>query len=80
METRVAAISIIIEDTSSVESLNAILHDYAQYVIGRMGVPYRECNINIIMVAVRAEQDVIAAMTGKIGALSGVNAKVAYSK
>lgn len=79
METRVAIIGIIVEDESSVEELNALLHDYGKYIIGRMGIPYREKNVNIISIAVDAPQDVISALSGKLGRLSGVSAKTAYS-
>ena len=79
MDTRIAAIAIIVEDTESVEQLNAILHEYAAYIIGRMGVPYRQRGVNVIMVAVDAPQDTISALSGKIGALPGINAKTAYS-
>lgn len=79
MDTRVAAIAIIVEDTESVEKLNAILHEFGEFVIGRMGVPYRERGINVIMIAVDAPQDTIAALSGQIGALDGVSAKTAYS-
>ncbi|MBP5410977.1 MAG: iron-only hydrogenase system regulator [Lachnospiraceae bacterium] len=79
METRVAVISIIVEKTESAERLNAILHEYGQYIIGRMGLPYRSRGINIICVAVDAPQDVISALSGKIGRLPGVTGKTAYS-
>lgn len=79
METRVAVISIIVSDDSAVENLNRILHDYGHYVIGRMGLPYRAKNVNIICVAVDAPQNIISAMSGKLGRLPGVNAKTAYS-
>lgn len=79
METRVAVISIIVADERAVEQLNRILHDYSQYIIGRMGLPYRAKKVNIICVAVDASQDVINAMSGKLGKLPGVNAKTAYS-
>ncbi|MCR4688173.1 MAG: iron-only hydrogenase system regulator [Saccharofermentans sp.] len=79
METRVAAISIIVEDPESVESLNAILHEAGEYIIGRMGVPYREKNINIIMIAINAPQDVTSEISGKIGRLNGVNVKTSYA-
>ena len=79
METRVAVIGIIVEDYSSAEPLNNILHAYGEYVIGRMGIPYREKKINIISVAVDAPQDAISALSGKIGRLPGVSAKTAYS-
>lgn len=70
---------IIVEDTSSAEALNAILHEYGQYIIGRMGVPYREKKISIMSVALDAPQDTISALSGKIGKLSGVSVKTAYS-
>ena len=79
MQTRVAVIGIIVEDPNSVEGLNALLHGYGSYIVGRMGVPYRERGINIISVAVDAPSDVISALTGKIGNLAGVSSKTAYS-
>ena len=79
METRIAVMGIIVEDTDSVESLNSVLHDYGAYIIGRMGIPYREKNINIISIAVDAPEDVITALSGKIGKLSGISTKTAYS-
>lgn len=80
METRVAIIGIIVEDVASVDRLNAILHDYGRYVIGRMGIPYREKGINIISVAIDATEDVISALSGKLGKLPGVSTKAVYSK
>ena len=80
METRVAVISIIIENPESVQTLNELLHQYSPYIIGRMGIPYRARGINIISVAVDAPQDQISALSGKIGRLPGVSAKAAYSK
>lgn len=79
METRIALISIIVENPDSVEELNAVLHDYSKYVIGRMGLPYQKCNISILSVAVDAPHDVISALSGKIGKLNGVSTKTAYS-
>ncbi len=80
METRVAIIGIIVEDSNSVEKLNSILHDYGDYVIGRMGLPYREKGISIISLAVDASQDIISALSGKLGRLPGVSTKTLYSK
>ena len=80
MENRIGAISVIVEDADSVEALNAVLHEYAPFVLGRMGIPYREKGVNIICVAVDAPTDVINAMTGKIGRLPGVSAKAIYSR
>ena len=79
MDTRVAVISIIVEDESSVESLNSLLHQYGQDIIGRMGIPYRKKKISIISIAIDAPQDVINTLSGKIGRLSGVTSKAAYS-
>jgi len=80
MESRAAIIAIIVENTDSVESLNGILHEYAQYLLGRMGIPYHKKKINIISVAIDAPQDTINTLSGKIGKLDGVNAQVVYSK
>lgn len=79
METRVAVISIIVEDASSVERLNTLLHECADFIIGRMGIPYREKNIHLISIAIDAPQDTIAALSGKIGRLNGVSVKTAYA-
>ncbi len=79
MDTRVAVIGIIVENPDSVERLNAVLHEYGAYIIGRMGVPYRQRNINVISVAIDAPSDVISALAGKIGNLDGVSSKTAYS-
>ena len=76
---RVALIGIVIENPGSVERMNAVLHSYREYIIGRMGLPYREKNINIISVAVDAPNDVISALSGKIGMLDGVSTKTVYS-
>ena len=80
METRIGAISIIVEDPDSVETLNTILHDYAPYILGRMGIPYREKGLSIICIAVDAPTDTVNALTGKIGRLPGVSAKAIYRK
>lgn len=79
MDTRVAIVAIIVENPDSVGLLNEILHQYAQYFIGRMGVPYREKGVHIISLAMDAPQDTISALTGKIGKLKGVTVKTTYS-
>ena len=79
METRVAVISIIIENPEAVSQINEILHTYGDYIIGRMGIPYRAKGINIISIAIDAPQDVISALSGRIGKLKGVSSKAAYS-
>lgn len=71
--------SIIVEESGSVEKLNSILHEAGDYIIGRMGIPYRARNINIISIAIDAPQDMISALSGKIGRLDGVSVKTAYS-
>lgn len=82
METRVAVISIIVEEPDSVEQLNACLHEYGSYIIGRMGIPYRTGTqrVNIISIAIDAPQDRISTLAGRIGKLPGVSVKTAYSK
>ncbi|MFG6331265.1 MAG: iron-only hydrogenase system regulator [Lachnospiraceae bacterium] len=80
MDTRIALIGIIVENTEAVEELNRLLHEYGGYIIGRMGIPYRERKVNIISVAVDAPQDVVSALSGKIGRLRGITAKTVYSK
>ncbi len=80
MENRVAIIGIIVEDYDSVDTLNAILHDYGKFIIGRMGIPYREKGINIISIAIDAPQDVISALSGKIGKIDGISTKTAYQR
>lgn len=79
METRIALIAVIVENKDSVEELNTILHQYGDYIIGRMGLPYRKRSVSILSVAVDAPQDVISSLSGKIGKLSGVSVKTAYS-
>ena len=79
METRVAVMSIIVEDPETVTALNGILHDYGQYIIGRMGIPYRKRKVSIISIALDAPQNTIAALAGKVGSLPGISVKTAYS-
>lgn len=79
-ETRSALIGIIVENEASVERLNALLHDYRKYIIGRMGVPHPRKEMSIISIALEAEQNTISALSGKLGALEGVSTKTIYSK
>ena len=79
METRVAVISVIVGKDGDVEHLNALLHDYREYIIGRMGIPYKEKGVSIISVVLDAPQDEISTLAGKIGNLKDVNVKTAYS-
>ena len=79
METRIAVMGIIVEDLGSVEALNSLLHEYGKYIIGRMGIPYREKNISVVSVAIDAPMDVISSLSGKIGKLEGITVKTAFS-
>lgn len=79
MSTRVAVMSIIVENTEAVQSINQMLHEYGDYIIGRMGIPYKKMGVNIISIAIDAPQDAISTLAGKIGKLQGVNVKTAFS-
>ena len=79
METRVAVMAIIVEKGEAVEGLNALLHEYRDFIIGRMGLPHRERNINIVSVALDAPADTISALAGKLGDIDGLSVKTAYS-
>ena len=77
---RVALLGLVVEDPDSVEPLNKILHDYKEYIIGRMGIPYRQRGVNLISIVLDAPADAISALSGKAGMLSGVTCKAVYSK
>ncbi len=79
METRVAVMSIVVENSDATEKINALLHEYGEYIIGRMGIPYRKRGICLISVALDAPQNTISTLSGKIGNLNGVSVKIAYS-
>ena len=79
METRIAVMGIIVENINSVEELNRLLHQSGKYIIGRMGLPYRDKKVHIVSIAIDAPQDKISALSGKIGHLKGISAKTAYS-
>ncbi|MDY3015691.1 TM1266 family iron-only hydrogenase system putative regulator [Blautia sp.] len=80
METRIAVIAIIVEDRGKSEALNRILHDYGEYIVGRMGIPYRSKGVSVISVILDAPQEKISALSGKLGMLDGVSSKTVYSK
>ena len=79
MEKRVAVMGIIVENRDVVQEVNNILHEYAEFIIWRMGIPYKEKKISIISIAIDAPQDEISALSGKIGKLPGISVKTAYS-
>jgi len=80
MEKRIGLIGIVIENEKAVEKLNSILHDYGKYIVGRMGIPYRERNISVISVVIDAPSDVISSLSGKLGMIKGISIKTVYSK
>lgn len=80
METRIAIIGIIVENKDSVANLNSILHEYSDYIVGRMGIPYQKRHIQVISIVMDAPNDVISALSGKLGMLPNVNIKTVYSK
>ena len=80
MEKRSALVGIIVEDSSSVERMNEILHEYGEHIVGRMGIPYRERGIHVISIIVDATNDVISSMAGKLGKLRGISVKTVYQK
>ena len=79
MDTRLAVIGIIVEDLSATDHINNLLHDYGTYIVGRMGVPYRQRGVSVISVILDAPNDVSSALTGKLGQLGGVSAKALYA-
>ena len=80
MQTRVAVMSIIVEEPDAVAELNEILHGYSEYIIGRMGIPYKPKKVNIISIVLDAPQNVISSLCGKLGQLDGISVKAVYSK
>lgn len=79
METRIAVMGIIVENVASVEALNSLLHDYRAYIIGRMGIPYKDKGISVVSIAIDAPQDIISTLAGRVGKLDGISVKTAYS-
>lgn len=80
METRIALIGIVVNTREAINELNSLLSDYGDYIIGRMGIPYREKNISVISIALDAPNDIISALSGKIGMLPGLSTKTVYAK
>ncbi|HIT05879.1 MAG TPA: iron-only hydrogenase system regulator [Candidatus Scybalocola faecipullorum] len=80
MQTRIAVIGIIVENPDSVARLNALLHEYSNYILGRMGIPHRERGLSIISIVLDAPNDIISALSGKLGMLPDVSTKTIYSK
>ena len=80
MDTRIAVVSIIVEDMERSVPTNELLHEFSQYIVGRMGIPYRQRGISIISVVVDAPQNVISSLSGKLGMIDGISVKVTVSK
>jgi len=80
MESRIALIGIMVENKDSVKRLNTILHEYGEYIVGRMGIPYHKRNISVISIVIDADSDVISSLSGKLGMIPDVNIKTVYSK
>ena len=80
METRIALIGIIVEDSNEIEKLNLILHEYSTYIIGRMGIPYKEKDVCVISIVIDASNDVISSLSWKLGMIKGISVKTMYSK
>lgn len=80
MESRIALIGIVVENTDSVEKINSVLHEYGEYIVGRMGIPYHKRHISVISIVMDAPGDIISALSGKLGMIPHVNIKTVYSK
>ncbi|MBR1968121.1 MAG: iron-only hydrogenase system regulator [Clostridia bacterium] len=80
MESKIAVVAIIVSDVSAVERLNSVLHSYGEYVIGRLGLPYKEKNVNVISIVMDAPVEIINALSGKLGMINGVTSKVLTAK
>ena len=80
MDNRIALIGIIVEDLGNTEKLNNILHEYSRYIIGRMGIPYKEKDVCVISVVIDASNDGISSLSGKLGMIKGISVKTMYSK
>ncbi|MHC1718690.1 MAG: TM1266 family iron-only hydrogenase system putative regulator [Acidaminococcaceae bacterium] len=80
METRLALIGIVVENNDSAKKINDILHEYGEFIVGRMGIPYRKRNVSVISVVIDAPSDAISALAGKLGMIPDVSIKTVYSK
>jgi putative iron-only hydrogenase system regulator len=80
MESKIAVVAIIVSDKEAVEKINSLLHDFGEYIIGRLGIPYREKKVNVISVVVDAPQEIINSLSGKIGMIKGASSKVLTTK
>ena len=80
MENSIAVVAIIVSDTEAVQKINSLLHDFGEYIIGRMGLPYRQKKLNVISIVVDAPQPIINSLSGKLGMISGVTSKVLTAK
>ena len=80
MDSKIAVVAIIVSDITSVDKINTLLHDFGEYIIGRMGIPYKEKKVNVISIVIDAPQTVINSLSGKLGMINGVSSKVLTTK
>ncbi len=80
LESRLALIGIIVEETRAAQKVNELLHEFGSYIVGRMGIPYRNREVNVISIVIDANQNIISTLSGKLGKLEGVSVKTVYSK
>lgn len=80
MGEKIAVVAIIVSDVDSVEKINALLHEFGSYIIGRMGIPYKEKGVNVISIVMDAPQEIINSLSGKLGMIKGVSSKVLTTK
>ncbi len=80
MESRLAILAIVVEDLSVTDQMNAVLHEYKDYIIGRMGIPYKAKHVCLVSIAIDAPEETIGALGGKLGRICGLTVKTAYSR
>ncbi len=80
MENKIAVVAIIVSDIDAVDKINSLLHDFGAYIIGRLGIPYKEKKVNVISVVMDAPQETINSLSGKLGMVNGVTSKVLTTK
>ena len=80
MESRLAILAIVVEDLSVTDQMNAVLHEYKDYIIGRMGIPYKAKHVCLVSIAIDAPEETIGALGGKLGRIRGLTVKTAYSR
>ena len=80
MENKIAVVAIIVSDLGAVEKINGLLHDFGEFIIGRLGIPYKDKKVNVISIVMDAPQEIINSLSGKLGMVNGVTSKVLTTK